>query len=405
VFAFQYTTGQPGIGVPPPEILRDETRPGALFGYIKIRTFSGGAGTFEMISEFQRILTLMNEKAPDGLVLDLRGNPGGDIRAAECMPQMLTDGKITPLSFHLANTPVVIGILRWLRERTSNGASLTVQQEGALPGALLELRPWVEDVEESARNGGPLTTGHYLTPVEEANKIGRVYRGPSVLVTDVGTYSAADMFAAAYQDHEIGLVIGVDPATGGGGGNVWTHETVVETLAGVPDLPLQKLPGGGTLTLAIRRAIRTGINSGIALEDAGVVADLHLPPPSALDLLNGFPGVIRHACRLLGSGRHFGLRIRSAVASGTAISVQLDLENVDAVSFLVNSESAVSSTAGSGAFTVALDPNVLAFGDSVCAVLSIKGYASLPGNHAVEQFLVATADQVVRLPEPPAVGD
>jgi hypothetical protein len=407
VFAFQYTEGGPGVGVPPPEMLRDESRPDARFGYIKIRSFTGGgAGTAEIVSEFRRILTLMNDRAPDGLVLDIRGNPGGDIQAAESMPQMLTDRRITPAFFHLANSPVLVAMLRWLGDNTRDKSSMTVQQEAALPGALLEFEPWIQDVDESVKFEGPLTKGHHLTPVEDANRIGRVYRGPSVLVTDVGTYSAADMFAAAYQDHEIGLVIGVDPATGGGGGNVWTHENLLRTLPAFPDLHLEKLPGGATLTLAIRRATRP--NTGVALEDAGVAADLHFPPDSAGSLLDGFPGVIRHGCRLLGAGRNFRLRITDAASDGGAIHVQLALENVDAVSFLVNSKPALSTTAGTAAaasFTVPLDSSVLADGDPDSVILSAMGFASLRGTGGIDQVLVATADRVVRQPSSDAVGD
>lgn len=410
VFAFQYTDGQPGPGVPNPDILRGESHPTLRFGYLKIRSFTGeGAGTDEMVAEFQRILALMNDKAPDGLVLDVRGNPGGDIRAAERMPQMLTDRRITPAFFHLANSPAVQAMLRQLRDDMRPGANLTVEQEAKLPNAVLELQPWMDDVDDSVKNRGPLTTGHQLTPADDANKVGRVYRGRSVLVTDVGTYSAADIFAAAYQDHEIGLVIGVDPATGGGGGNVWTHEDILHNLPATPDLAFQKLPGGVTLRLAIRRSIRTGINSGVALEDAGVAADLHFPPDSPESLLDGFPNVIRHGRRLLGAGKEFRLRIRAAtvVPDGSAVNVELDLRNVDTVRFLINLRPALSMAVAPGAssFTAPLDPAVLTDGDPGSLILSVQGFAALPGARGLEQVIVATTEQVVRGLPPPASGD
>ena len=410
MFVFQYTDGVQNPGVPNPDVLRDEGHPNAKFGYLKIRNFTGeGASTDEMVGEFQRILAQMNDRAPDGLVIDVRGNPGGDIRAAERMPQMLTDRRIAPAFFHLANTPAVQAMLRLLRDEMRSGGNLTVEQAAKLPNAVLELGPWVDSADDSMKNGGPLTTGHQLTSVDSANNVGRVYRGRSVLVTDVGTYSAGDMFAAAYQDHEIGLVIGVDPSTGGGGGNVWTHEDIVRYLPASGDLVFQSLPDGVTLRLAIRRSIRTGINSGVALEDAGVTADLHFPPDSPQSLLDGFPGVIRHACRLLGAGREFRLRIRSAmvVPDGSAVRVELDLENVDTVQFLINSRLAVSIAVApdSSSFMAPLDTDVLADGEPGALILSVKGFAALPGAHGLEQVVVATTEQIVRWQPPPAAGD
>jgi hypothetical protein len=410
VFVFQYADGLPNPGAPSADILRDDSHPNAKFGYLKIRSFAGdGAGTDEMVAEFQRILALMNDNAPDGLVLDIRGNPGGDIRAAERMPQMLTGRRITPAFFHLANTPAVQAMLRLLRDAMRSKGTLTLQEEAKLPNAVLELQPWIDDCDDSVKNGGPLTTGHQLTPVDDANNVGRVYRGRSVLVTDVGTYSAGDIFAAAYQDHEIGLVIGVDPATGGGGGNVWTHEDMLRNLPVTADLAFQNLPDGVTLRLAIRRCIRIGINSGIALEDAGVAADLHFPPDSPESLLDGFTGVIRHGCRLLGAGKEFRLRIRAAsvLTGGSAVSVELDIESVDALCFLINSRLALSIAVApdSSIFTVPLDDAVLTDGDPEMLILSVKAFATLPRPHRFEQVVVATTEQIVRGLSPPAAGD
>ena len=40
------------------------------------------------------------------------------------------------------------------------------------------------------------------------NGIGQVYYGPVVLITDALSYSATDIFAAGFQDNEVGLVLG-----------------------------------------------------------------------------------------------------------------------------------------------------------------------------------------------------
>ena len=126
--------------------------------------------------------------------------------------------------------------------------------------------------------------------------------------------------------------------------------------------------------------------------------------------MDGFPGVIRHACRLLGAGREFLLRVRSAalVPDGAAVQLGLDLKNVDTLCFSINSRFALSIAAGPDApssFTVPVDSTLLVEDDPALLLLSIKGFASLPGAHGLEPVLVATNEQMVRRPPPPASGD
>jgi len=306
IFDFQYTNGVPRAGLPAPEILSDENRPEAKFGYIRIWAFEGHKagveepiGTNEMVDEFRRILTdVMIPNAPDGLVLDIRGNPGGDIHAAERMLQMLVDGRIVPSFFHLANTPVMQNALRTFRGQIGNEGSLKPGQIFQLSAARAQLEPWIDSIEQSAASNNVLTLGHILTKTEDANSIGQVYRAPCVLIIDALCYSAAEIFAAGFQDHRIGSVLGVDPNTGGGGANVWTHEDILTFLPATTDLPLQPLPPGVTFTLAIRRHTRFQQGFGPPVEDNGVIADETISPSSPADLLDGFTRVIREACRL-----------------------------------------------------------------------------------------------------------
>ena len=72
--------------------------------------------------------------------------------------------------------------------------------------------------------GAAYSTALPLYPADLVNDVGQVYQGPVVLVTDAQCYSACDIFAAGFQDHEIGPVLGVDANTGAGGANVVTHE-------------------------------------------------------------------------------------------------------------------------------------------------------------------------------------
>jgi C-terminal processing protease CtpA/Prc len=56
------------------------------------------------VDEFVRILEVM---PPSGLILDVRGNPGGRIPAGERILELLSPIPITPASFHFRSTPLV----------------------------------------------------------------------------------------------------------------------------------------------------------------------------------------------------------------------------------------------------------------------------------------------------------
>ncbi len=43
-------------------------------------------------------------------------------------------------------------------------------------------------------------------------------------------YSTTDIFAAGFQDNEIGKVLGVDESTGAGGANVWEYPLICDLL-------------------------------------------------------------------------------------------------------------------------------------------------------------------------------
>ena len=116
----------------------------------------------------------------------------------------------------------------------------------------------------STRSGFP-----YRIPAS-VNMWGQVYHGPVVLITDAFCYSACDMFAAGFQDHGIGTIIGVDPTTGAGGANVLTHAQLLDDWAGGP---LESLPRQAQMRIALRRTLRVGPNAGLPVEDLGVTPD------------------------------------------------------------------------------------------------------------------------------------
>jgi hypothetical protein len=392
VFEFQCTDGVRRTGALDPQVLRDPGQSEARFGYIRIRNFGGtSAGANAMVNEFHRILSdVMNARAPGGLVLDIRGNPGGDVQAAERMLQMLTPRRIVPASFHLANTPAVQAVLRRLAKQSINPEALAPAEEVVFRDALAELKPWIDDVEVSAASGDLLTSGHPLTPEADVNAIGQIYHGPCILIIDSLSYSAADIFAAGFQDHAIGLILGVDTNTGGGGANVWTHDYLLGRVPSSQALGLKPLPDGVTLSLAIRRCSRVGLRTGLAVEDTGVIADIQYDPSSVADVLDGFTRAVGLACRIMGARRDFQIVVRQGcVLRDGAVYMDLELENIDFLVFYIDGVKVGEGKVDPGDMispTVPVPP-----GDPRPGEITIEGYAQLPdGSGSTGLVLVAT---------------
>jgi hypothetical protein len=322
VFAFQYTGGAAQPDLVDPAQMLDPAHPDRKFGYIRIKTFDleGDENASDhFFTEFLRILDLMQEVAPDGLVLDVRSNPGGAIDAAERILQLMTPLQIEPANFHFINSRVTQQIASKLRDKGAHGALDANQREWM---------PWVEDLLASVTSGFFVTPGRPLTSPDWANDTGQRYQGPVALLIDASSYSATDIFAAGFQDHRIGTVIGVDQNTGGGGANRWLHEDLRQMLEKVmPSVPLKKLPGDAQMGLALRRSSRVGRNAGNVIEDEGVGSDVKYQV-TRNDVLNHDHDLIRFACLHLSSQLTGQLQILSADLRPDGIALTLKTRNV-----------------------------------------------------------------------------
>ena len=77
---------------------------GQTLGYIRLFSFDVD-DAWRFRRAFANLIT--KEGFPqDGLILDVRGNPGGNIRAAESLLQLFTPNTIEPESFEFLNTPL-----------------------------------------------------------------------------------------------------------------------------------------------------------------------------------------------------------------------------------------------------------------------------------------------------------
>ena len=244
-------------------------------GYIRIFTFNVD-NPRNFVNEFLRLIRKLPQ---NGLIVDVRGNGGGHIIASERILQLLTPNKIIPESFQIISSPITLNMVR--------------------KNHFLE--PWKKSLSESVVTGSIFSRGVPITSTEEANDIGQQYHGPVILITDALCYSATDIFAAGFQDHKIGPILGTDENTGAGGANVWTHPLLEQILAGTK-YKLKPLPAGSFMRVSIRRNTRVGENAGTPIEDLGIVPDIKYNM-TRKDLLEGNVDLITKGSELLRSMR------------------------------------------------------------------------------------------------------
>ncbi len=250
---------------------RDVQTPHGRFAYVRIATFNVGDDA-AFLEEFVRIIGQLSQ---NGMILDVRGNLGGLIHAGERLLQLLTPRKIDPCRFHFLNSA-----------RTEK-----ITQRRAF-------RAWNESIAQAVETGAEYSQGLTLLPAAAYNDIGQKYQGPVVLVTDALCYSTTDIFAAGFQDNQIGKVLGVDESTGAGGANVWEYPLICDLLRRPGQFP-RDLPGSASFRFAVRRVTRIGRASGLPLEDFGVRPD-EVHEFTRRDVLKRNVDLIHHAAALLG---------------------------------------------------------------------------------------------------------
>jgi hypothetical protein len=183
------------------------------------------------------------------LIIDVRGNTGCIIECGERILQLLTPGCITPASFQFLNTALVRHVIK-----------LNPQEDFAGFG--------LDD-----DTGSVYSQAAQITSTEDGNSVGQRYYGRVALVTDALCYSTTDMFAAGFQDHRIGPVVGVDRSTGAGGANVWKYSSHLEPITDHEGRKFGPLFGDSDLSISVRHCIRSGRSKGQILEDFGVTPD------------------------------------------------------------------------------------------------------------------------------------
>jgi subtilisin family serine protease/C-terminal processing protease CtpA/Prc len=267
---------------------------GVTYGHIQIRTFYvEDADGF--VEEFVRILGQIPET---GLILDVRGNGGGNIWAAERLLQTLAPSEIEPERMQFIVTP---GTVVLARNNPKNSQ--------------IPLDVWLPSLEEAVETGSIYSHAFPLTNKESCNSIGQKYYGPVVLIVDGNCYSATDIFTAGFQDHHIGKILGVSTNTGAGGANVWEHRLLNETLPS--GWGLKPLPNKANMRVAIRQCLRVGPRAGALLEDFGVSPDA-IHKPTREDVMEGDRKLLERAAEFLAAGRPRSIKITIGASNPAA---------------------------------------------------------------------------------------
>ncbi|GAA1510101.1 S41 family peptidase [Kribbella lupini] len=283
------------------------------FGHLRIFTFSV-TDPVAFRDEFVRLAAALPQ---DGLIVDVRDNGGGHIYASEFTLQTMTPRRIAPEPVQFISTALNLRICRRHKDNPSG----------------IDLGPWFDSLDLATETGATYSAAKPITPEDGANELGQTYYGPVVLVTDARCYSATDIFAAGFADHEIGMILGVDDNTGAGGANVWTHGLLATLLneppPADPTSPYVALPNGANLRVAIRRTLRVGELSGTPVEDVGVRPHA-IHRMTRADLLSGNADLLEAAGQMLAGMPRRRLEVSTSMA-GTTLTVGLEVEGIDRV--------------------------------------------------------------------------
>jgi hypothetical protein len=331
------------------------------FGYVGIRSFNTDPDRF--VAEFIRLVETLPQT---GLMIDVRGNGGGIIFAGEQLLQVLTPQTIEPETLQFLNTPVNLRLCR------RHGADSPVA----------DLSAWEPSIQRSLETGAVFSNAFPLSSPKACNQIGQRYHGPVLLITDALCYSTTDIFAAGFQDHAIGPILGVDGNTGAGGANVWDHSLLSDLFARPtpdPASPYEPMPKGSSLRVAIRRTLRVGARAGTPVEDIGVVPE-HIHLITRNDLVDDNADLFAAAGALLAAMPARELRVQVAPAAGNSIMLSLTTKNLDRIDAFVNRRPQHSIDLSSPAVNLEI-----AKPSAAPAELRLEGYSE--GNLAANRVL------------------
>src|SRR5258708_4648884 len=201
---------------------------GLTIGYTRIPPFDSFAS-----DEFQTEINYMQQNT-DGLIVDIMRNPGGEGCFAEDLLSRIMPNQFQTLGFEIrATRSWVAAFQQALQDAKDFGAPATIvrQYENLLQQVTAAfLMP-------SGRTSPLPLCGTSLNVLSALDKNGQViaYSKPVMLLADEMSASAADFFAAVFQDNQRGPIFGMRTMGAGGSVNPYQVSTYSEGLAGITE--------------------------------------------------------------------------------------------------------------------------------------------------------------------------
>jgi C-terminal processing protease CtpA/Prc len=270
---------------------------GRELGYLRLFSFDVEESD-DLVNEIKRVITEDNFPG-QGLIIDVRGNGGGKIRAGERILQFFTPRRIKPELFEFINSAV----------------NLEICQRDP------RYHPWAASIAEAVVTGATYSLGFPVSSDKDCNNIGQLYHGPVILITDALSYSTTDMFAAGFQDNEVGQVLGTSDNTGAGGANVWSYDDLAKAVGKSSRSRFKPLPRKADLAIAMRRSIRVGQREGRPLEELGIAPD-YRHYMTKRDLMNNNVDLVTHAAHLIAGKPIYSLSVRPAKSKGRGLRIE-----------------------------------------------------------------------------------
>lgn len=247
---------------------------GTTFGYLGVRGFDAPT-TPEAFRGLRNLVALLPNT---GLMIDIRGNPGGISDNIYALLRTFSSVTVdrAPQVFRASRLHLQF-IKNWLNS------------------------PFMTKVfADAVRLGEPYTgPAEDLFPLEEREVIDRlggpVFNGPVVVVSDAMSASASEIFSALCRDYGACYVINVDGTTAGAGDTVVTYSTFreLDNKTFTTDLPL-----GIQMGTAYGRLFRYGPRFGALITYVGIEPDEKYNYTRA-DLLGGSDDLLQHVGRQL----------------------------------------------------------------------------------------------------------
>jgi hypothetical protein len=195
------------------------TTGGLKVGYIRVPTFQPSSSS-AALNQFVTEIAYMQANT-DGLIVDVMRNLGGDGCYAEQMLSYIMPQKFRTIGYEIRATAYWVNAI--------SGELAYLEDIGADAWMIRTLQALLDGIQqaytENRGRTGPIPICDWSLDIDPAvDRSGKViaYSKPIMMVTDEISVSAAEMFAAVFQDNERGIVYGM--RTMGGGGNVAEFE-------------------------------------------------------------------------------------------------------------------------------------------------------------------------------------